>query len=166
MQGQRSGLLPNFVAAATFFVAIFFHTSEIVDISIKTATPFILLPLITAYAIFAPFGLCMAAGLISGALIDSVSTKAYCFNTIALMLIAVLVCIASAYLFNKNLKSAIVLALLTAAFYYIFLWLFFYNGTGSMQDSIGYLLKYALPSAVYSSAFIFPFYYLFKFLYQ
>jgi cell shape-determining protein MreD len=164
MQTPKAGLLPNIVNAAVFFAVIFFHTSEIADISIKTATPFILLPLITAYSIFAPFGYSLAAGLISGAFIDSVSSRAYCFNTIMLMLIATFVCMASSYLFNKNIKSAAVLALITSGAYFIFLWLFFYSGTGSMEDSVGFLLKYAFPSAVYSAVFIFPFYYLCRFL--
>jgi len=166
MQGQKCSPLPNIVIAVVFFAVIFFQTSEIADISIKTATPLILLPLIAAYAIFAPLRYCVIAGLISGALMDSVTSKAYCFNTIALTLIAVFVCMASNYLFNKNIKSAVVLALITAGVYFIFLWLFFYSGTGSIEDSIGFLLKYALPSAVYSSAFIFPFYYFCRFLFN
>ncbi len=166
MQGQKSSPLPNIVISVLFFAVIFFQTSEIADISIKTATPLLILPLIVAFAIFAPFWRCVIAGLVSGALIDSVSSGAYCFNTIMLLLIAAFVCMASNYLFNKNLKAAIVLALITAGAYYVCLWLAFYNSMGSMDDSMGFLLRYALPSAVYSSAFVFPFYYFCRFLFK
>lgn len=166
MLKRKYGPLIFIINIAVFFVVILLHTSEIADISIKTATPFLLLPLLTAFSVFAPMRHSVVAGFISGALIDSVSSRAYCFNTILFMLIAVSVCLAASNLFNKNIPSAIVLSLLVAGVYYVLLWIFFYSIPGSMEDSLGYLLKYALPSAVYSAAFIFPFYYLYRFLYE
>lgn len=145
-----------------FSVIILLDTSELADISIKTATPMLILPLLCAYAFFSNSRHCLVVGLISGAFIDSVSLNAYCFNTIALMLLAVAVSLASNNLFNKNILSAAVLTLLTCGVYYILLWLLFYTVRYDMNSSLGYLLKYALPSAVYSTVFIFPFYYIYK----
>ena len=154
------------VNTAVFFVVIMLHTSEIADLSIKTATPFLLLPLITAFSMFAPMRHSVIAGIISGALIDSVSSRSYCFNTIIFLVIAVFVCVAANNLFNKNIQSAAVLSLITAAIYYILLWICFYSIPGTLEDSLGFLLRYALPSAVYSAVFIFLFYYLYRFLYE
>ena len=147
-----------FANALIFTSIILFDTSELADISIKTATPMLVLPLLCAYAFFAKTHHCLVAGAITGAFIDSVSQDAYCFNTVALMLLTVAVALASNNLFNKNIRAAVVLTLLASAVYYIFLWLFFYISRYDMQSSIGYLLKYAFPSAVYTTVFIFPFY--------
>ena len=146
-----------------FALVIIFHTSEIADISIYNASPMLILPLLTAFSFFADLKQCVIAGLICGAFIDSVSQGAYCFNTIVLMLLSVFVYLAANNLFNKNIRAAMVLSLITAAIYYILLWLFFYCIGAGMQNNLGFLLKYALPSAVYSAVFIFPFYYLYRY---
>lgn len=151
-----------FANVLIFTFIILFDTSDFVDISIKTATPMLIIPLVCAYSFFANIQHCIIVGAITGAFVDSVSYGAYCFNTIALMLLAVWVSLASNNLFNKNIRAAVVLTLLTAAVYYVCLWMFFYIVPYDMKSSLGYLLKYALPSAVYSTVFILPFYYIYK----
>ena len=145
-----------------FAAVIVFQTSELCDISIRTASPMLLLPLLCSYAFFSDIKRCAAAGMISGAFIDSVSQGAYCFNTILLMLLAVGVCLAANNLFNKNIFAASVLSLMISLIYYIFLWLFFYLSGNDMESSVEYLLKYAIPSAVYSAVFVFPFYFIYN----
>jgi len=145
-----------------FTFVILLDTTYFLDITIKTATPMLLIPLLCAYSSFASTRRCLVAGLISGIFIDSVSMDAYCFNAVALMLITVAVCLASNNLFNKNIFSAAVLTLLSAAVYFTSLWLFFYIVPGDMESSLGYLLKYAFPSAVYTAVFAFPFYLIYK----
>ncbi len=151
-----------FANVLIFTAIILFDTSELADISIKTATPMLVIPLLCGYAFFANTWNCLIAGVITGAFIDSVSQGAYCFNTVALMILAVSVSLASNNLFNKNIRAAVVLTLLISSVYYIFLWLFFYLSRYDIQSSIGYLLKYAFPSAVYTTVFIFPFYYIYR----
>ena len=145
-----------------FFVVIIFHTSEVFDISIKTATPILLLPLITAFAIFEPIGASAAVGFISGAFLDSVADGSFCFNTLIFMLIGAFVSLFANNLFNKNLFAAAVLSIITSTVYYLSLWATFHLFGASAYDSLGYLLVYALPSAVYSSVFIFPLYFLYR----
>ena len=164
MQSKKLNPLRWIVTAAVFFTVILFHTSEIIDISIKNATPMLLLPLITAYSFFAPLGNSIAASLISGALIDSVTMGSYCFNTIVLFLIAVAVNLIANTLFNKNIFSAATLSLLNCGGYYLLRWVSFHFFGQTMEDSLIYLMSYALPSAIYSAVFIIPFYYLYKFL--
>lgn len=164
MLAKKRNPLIFIINIALFFVVILFHTSEIIDISIKNATPMLLLPLITAFSLFSPMGSALAAGFISGALIDSIAQSSYCFNTVVLILIAVTVNLIANNLFNKNLFSAVVLCLMTCGVYYLLIWIFFHLVGRSVEDSLGYLLSYALPSALYSAVFILPFYCLYKFL--
>lgn len=145
-----------------FCAAILIDTSEIINLSIKTATPMILLPLLCAFSFFSEIRYCVIVGLISGAFVDSISSKSYCFNTILLMIIAVSVCLCANNLFNKNIRAAFVLTLLASIIYFILLWFFFYSFGSDIESSIGYLLKYALPSAIYSTLFAIPFYFIYK----
>lgn len=145
-----------------FFLLIIFHTSELFDISIKTATPLLLLPLLTAFAIFEPVGASAAVGFITGAFLDSVADGSYCFNTLVLMLIGAFVSLFANNLFNKNIFAAAVLSLITCVIYYVLLWISFHLFGRTVYDSLAYLLSYAFPSAVYSAVFIFPFYFLYR----
>ena len=145
-----------------FFAVILFGGNSIIDISIKNATPLLLLPMLTAFSIFNSVKSSAAAGFISGALLDSTSSGTYCFNTIFLMVLSVSVSLAANNLFNKNIRAAAALSLITSFIYYIIYWLIFMTFGVEIQNSLIYLLKYVLPSAVYSAVFIFPFYFLYK----
>ena len=164
MTAKKNTFLKAIITIALFFAVILFHTSEIIDISIKNATPMLLLSLLTAFSFYSSMYASVIAGLISGALIDSVAQSGYCFNTIIMLVIAVAVNVIANTLFNKNIFAAFALSLLVCALYYIALWLCFHLINRTMEDSLIYLFSYALPSAVYSSVFILPFYYFYKFL--
>lgn len=150
------------VSTVLFFAAIFFQTSNITDISIKTATPLIVLSLLTAFAQVHSFKASAVAGFITGAFFDSVASNCFCFNTIAFLLVGVLVNAAANNLFNKNLLSAGVLALLASGSYWVCYWAVFHIIGRNMTDVITYLLKYAFPSAIYTAVFVFPFYFIYK----
>ena len=162
MVKKRHHILLLIANILIFFAVIIFDTSEILNISIKTATPMIFLPLLCSYSFFANIKSCIAVGLISGAFVDSVSYRSYCFNTILLMIIAVSVCLCANNLFNKNIRAAVVLTLLASTLYFVMLWLVFYGFNSDIESSLGYLLKYALPSALYSTVIVFPFYFIYK----
>lgn len=149
-----------FLNVLIFFLLIIFHTSEFINISIKTATPLLLLPMLTAFAIFEPFGISATAGFIIGAFLDSVADGSYCFNTLVLMLIGGFVSLFANNLFNKNIFAAAVLSLISCIIYYVLLWFSFHLFGRTVYDSLSYLLGYGFPSAVYSAVFIFPFYFL------
>ncbi len=163
MTGKKRNLYVLAANIFIFFFVIMFQISGAVDISIKTATPLVILPLLTAYAIFYSLPSCAVAGIVAGACLDGITNGAYCFNTITLFLISVAVCLAANNLFNKNIQSAVALSLITSAVYYLLLWQFFYAWGVPVEQSLRYLLSYALPSAVYTALFIFPFYFIFKF---
>ena len=87
-----------------FSAVILFETTGLVDISIKNATPLLLLPLITAFAVFSTVTQAAAVGFVCGAFLDSVSYGSFCFNSIALLVLSVLAYLIANNLFNKNLK--------------------------------------------------------------
>ena len=149
-----------------FFILIIFETSGAVDISIKTAVPFILIPLLTAYSEFSTLSKSALAGFLTGASVDCVSADTFVFNTLVLMLLAVFVNLAANNLFNKNIFSALVMSLITAALYFVLMWAVFYLFSSTVEQSLTYLLGHALPSALYTSVFIVPFYYLYRYMFS
>ena len=145
-----------------FSLLFLLHYSDVISISIKTATPIILLPLLCAFSIFSPPAAAAATGLVLGVCMDSAASGTLCFNAIVLMLSAALVSASSSRLFNRNLRSAVLLSFLLTLFYFVLRWLIFYAFTVSAQDNLTYLLHYAFPSVIYTNVFIFPFYFLYK----
>lgn len=132
-------------------------------ITIKNATPLLVLPLLCAFSIFSSVYSAAVVGFLTGACLDSLTSGAYCFNTLTLMLTAVAVTVCANNLFNKNIRSAAVISLLVSTTYFILKWLVFHAINATITDSMQYLLKFALPSAVFSAVLIFPFFYLYRY---
>ncbi len=146
-----------------FAAVILFQISDIAALRISTASPLLILPLLTAFSIFNTPTKSVIAGFIAGASLDTVSAR-FGFNTLCLMLIALAVCLAANNLFNKNIRAAVVISLLACCLYFISIWAAFHLFGSTIEDSIGYLLKFGFPSAVYSAVFIFPFFYIYRYL--
>lgn len=146
-----------------YFFTILFTVSGVIDISIKNATPLIIIPLVTAFSIFNSVGKSAFAGFFVGAGLDSLQVGTYCFNTIIFMIIGVLVYLIANNLFNKNIQSAITLSVIMSLFYFGAKWLIFFFFGLSAKDSMTYLLSYAFPSAMYSAVFILPLFYLYRY---
>lgn len=154
-----------FIAVFTilmFVIVLLFDTNPIFSIRIENATPLIVLSLITAFSVFAGAYESAVWGIICGAMLDSVSLGTYCFNTILFFIIGVAANLAANNLFNKNVRAAGALAIITASIYYIARWLFIESFGMGMENSLKYILSYAFPSAVYSAIFVFPFFYIFR----
>jgi len=145
-----------------FSAVLLFDTADFIDISIKNATPLLTLPLLCGFAIFASVSHSAAVGFIIGAVLDSTASDSYCFNTICFLLLGVFVCLSSNNLFNKNIRASTALAVIISVIYFTARWLCFMAFGVGMQNSLLYLLSYALPSAIYSAVFVFPFFYIFR----
>ena len=158
---KKSHPILSVITFLLFFAVIILGSVKELSLTVKGITPFVLLPLLTAYSVFGNVKKAALAGFLAGA--DSVASGTYCFNTIALLLIGAVVCLAANNLFNKNIRAATVLSLFTAVIYFFFHWIFFHAFGSTTQSSLEYLLSYSLPSAIYTSVFIFPFYLIFNF---
>ncbi len=146
-----------------FFVSLLFYYTGILPLSIKGITPLLILPILTAFSIFNSPLMSAITGLLCGVFMDCNALNSYCFNAMVLLVLGTFVAVASTNLFNKNIFSAMVLSLLTAVFYFVLQWAVFETDNIAISDSLTYLLKYALPTAVYSAVFIIPFYYLYRY---
>lgn len=163
MQIKKKRILFGFLSFLIFFFSFAVHYTDAVDIGIKNAQPLILLPLITAFSMFSQAGTAAAVGLALGICMDSCAGSAVCFNAITIMLAAALVSAAANNLFNRNVKSAILLSVTVSLSYYVLRWLIFYAFSSGSHDNLTYLLSYAFPSVLYTNAFIFPFYFIYRY---
>ena len=145
-----------------FFFAFIIHYTDSISISIKNAVPIIILPLLTAFAMFSSPAASAAVGLITGICMDGAASGALCFNAAVLMLAAALTSVCANNLFNRNVRSALLLSVIVTLVYFVLRWACFYAFSLSARDNLTYLLSYAFPSVIYTNIFVFPFYFLYK----
>ncbi len=146
-----------------FVVLLLFQYNSGISIKIAGANP--LLPLALLFAVSMFVGELSAAliGLAVGVYMDGITATPVGFNAIILFLLALLVSLTVKYLFNNNIRSAIAVCLIATGIYFAFRWLLGFAFSG-IDISLGYLTQFALPSTLYTSAFMIPFYYLEKYL--
>ena len=154
----KAAVISFFLFALLFLLHYFDGRSR----SRKTATPIVFLLFLCVFSLSPPPAPPPATGLVLGVCMDSAASGTLCFNAIVLMLSAALVSASSSRLFNRNLRSAVLLSFLLTLLYFVLRWLIFYAFTVSAQDNLTYLLHYAIPSVIYTNIFIFPFYFLYK----
>lgn len=149
--------LLNFLLFCLLFLL---HYSGIFTIRFLHATPLLLLPYLVAFSMFCEEIAAAFAGLATGIFMDSVTSGSSCFHTVVFLLIGLFVSFTVHFLFNNNIRSAVLLSLLATLVYYLLRWLIFYTIGQTVADSLRYLLQFALPSVIYTNLFIIPFYYL------
>ena len=146
-----------------FFLVCILYSVGALNLTIGHATPFIVLPLVVAFSIMQTPMKSAMLGLVVGIFLDGTAGKTYCFNAVVLMLIAAFSCLIANNLFNKNLRATYVISLISSIAYFLIYWIFFFILGYSLKDSLTYLIRDAFPSAIYTSAFIFPFYFILKY---
>ena len=146
-----------------FSAILLLQYTDNIELKISSASVLLILPAVSAFSIFHSPLVSSLVGLICGIFMDACAAKVYCFNSIILICICCFVSLTSSSFFNKNISSATVLSLITSSFYFVAEWVVFHTKIENFNDSLIYLLIYALPSAVLSSIFIFPFYFLYKY---
>lgn len=161
MTDRKKTVLTAIINTVLFAFLILFHYSG-ADIKIFDANPMGALALLVAFVMFSSESAGVITGMIIGVIIDSVSSTPIGFNTITLTLISFGATFISHYLFNRNLKSALVLCLLCSAAYFTARWLICFAFAGDVVGSFTYLLRYGAGSAIYTTVFVIPFFYLEK----
>lgn len=159
----------NYFAAVinAFLIIILFllHYTQLLDITVYGVSPMLLLPFLVSFSIFTEEMPATFTGALIGIFADSSASGSSCFHTIFFFLTGFAVSLTMHYLLNNNIRSAIMLSLLTSVFYFVLRWLFFHAFSG-VDNSTEYLMQYALPSVVYTAVFIFPFYYLQRIIFR
>ena len=163
MTNRKKLALQNVINFGLIFVLFLLRYTGIFVLDIGKATPIIVIPLIVAIAIYYGEFSGFLAGLFAGLLMDTQVIGSSCYNIFALMLLGLISGLCSTYMLNKNLKSAICLSFGATFLYFLFRYLILFVFKG---DSLGfgYFSAYLIPSVVYTTIFIIPFYYLEKFL--
>lgn len=147
-----------------FFVVALLHYSDFLNFKLFGAGTTILIPLLVAFSMnHSPLASAMA-GMLSGIIMDSSAHGTYCFNAILLLLIGTFVSVSSSTLFNKNLPSAVVISLICSTVYYLLQWAIFHTFSEGIANGLSFLLEISLPSSVLTALFIFPFYFLYKYI--
>ncbi|MEE0840051.1 MAG: rod shape-determining protein MreD [Acutalibacteraceae bacterium] len=157
---ERKRKIP-YIEALIAFALYLFHYTSLVDITVYTASPFILLPLLVAVAMFRGELVGLIFGAVCGFACDAVSSQTMCFNTLAFMFTGFFVGLLAKNIFNRNFPAAIVLSVLTCAAYFFIKWCIYYL-LPDIQGKVYYLLWHLAPSALYTAIFIIPFYFLEK----
>lgn len=158
MTEKRQKTLANVVNFSLIAVIFIFRYSGLFVLNLGEASSIMLIPLIIAISIFFGEFSGFTAGLVSGILLDTQVVGSSCFNLLALMLLGLLSGLFSTYLLNKNLKSAICLCLGATFLYFFSRYLFLLAFQGSPLN-FNYFISYLIPSVIYTSVFIIPFYY-------
>ena len=164
MSNKKTALI-FLINAALFAVLVLFHYSG-ASIKIMNANPLSALALLVTVIMFSSELTGVLTGVAIGIVLDSVAATPPGFNTAVLTLISFGATIVSHYLFNRNLKAALTLCLISAAVYFAARWLVCFAFAGDVESSINYLLRYAAPSAIYTAVFAAPFFYLEKRLFS
>lgn len=147
----------NLVLFGIFFI---FHYSELFSIKILGASPILPLSLLVAVSMFSSEITASLSGLVLGFFMDSASSGSSLFYTITFFIVGFTVSFIVHFFFNKNIRSALALALIFSVFIFVCRWLFLYIPTEGWISSIEYLLRNAMPSAVYTAICIIPFYFI------
>lgn len=154
MNKQNTSLLPTVIYAAIFFVFYILTYTDILRLSIGNAAPQLLVSAVVAVAFFYGEWTGFIVGMVAGIFADAVAASTVCFNMITLMLIGLTVGLLINRYLNQNIFSAIILCAAANLIYFFAYWLIFFVFK-SYQGSWQYFLYYSLPSAVYSTVFIF-----------
>lgn len=159
----KKSLIITFNVIIFFFISLVHH-SELPSLEIYGAKTILVVPLLVSFSLWYSPLTCAITGMLSGIILDSATNGAYCFHAIVFLIIGTFVSVASSTLFNKNLPSAIVISLICSAFYHISKWFVFHTFSEGAANALTFFFEITLPSTVLTALFIFPFYYLYKYI--
>ncbi len=156
---QSFPIIESILAAAVFIL----HYTSLIDITIYTASPFILLSLTVAVAVFRGELTGLIFGAVCGAACDAVASSTVIFNCAALMFIGFFAGMLSKNIFNKNFKGSLLLSFIFSSLYFALKWFIFYL-LPDVQGKVYNFLWQAVPCAIYTALFIIPFFFLEKWI--
>lgn len=136
---------------------------DLLTLKIGTACPVLLIPAVMVIACFLREWSGFISGLICGIALDTVTNGTQFFNTFALMLLGTSVGLIFRFLLNRNINAMIIVSIFGSVIFFLLKWLFLDLFVGD-TSAIPLLLRYHLPSAIYTSLFAIPFFYFVKWL--
>lgn len=149
-----------------FAILLLLHYSGVFHIGDMRANPIALIPLLVTFSFYNEEWASAFTGMAVGIFMDAVSSTFSLFHTVVFFFIGLLSCLIIHHLFNNNVFSAIALSVMATLVYFLLRWIFFHAVDGGIEDSVFYLMYYALPSVIYTNIFTVPFYYIQRKLYS
>lgn len=131
---------------------------------ISTAVPVFAVGLTCAVAAFFGEWHGAAWGALAGVCMDALSADSVCFHTLTLMVVGLVCGILMSHLLNSNYRACLVLCFIASAIFFVSDW--FFNYLLTRQEHWVFLLKHAIPSAVYTALTGFLFILLYSFIYN
>ena len=151
------------IAVLYFFIFILSRVPGL-SFTLFGITPILLIPALMAGAVYFKENFSLIMGIYVGVLLDSTTATGF-FNTATFTVIGFLAGILATHLLNQNLRAAALLTLIMSFLYYFAKW-FFYIFLGNEPQKLAFLLQISIPSCIYTTLYIIPFYYLFRFIYK
>ncbi len=145
------------------FLLFLLDSTGILSLRIGNAQPLYLLPLLVAVAMAGREWVGLIFGACFGILLDTIGAETFSFNMIVLTVIGCTCGLLCSYYVNDNIFAACVLSFFSHLCYFTLRWFFFYVCAGK-AEALSYFALYCIPTVIYSSLFIIPFYYLIKFI--
>ncbi|MBR3594062.1 MAG: rod shape-determining protein MreD [Clostridia bacterium] len=145
------------------FLLFTFDSTGLAPLNIGNARPLLLLPLLVAVAMAGREWIGLLFGAVFGILLDTIGAETLCFNMIALFIIGTVCGLLCAHYVNDNVYSAVALCFFSNLFYYVARWFFFYVCAGR-EEVFSYFFRYCVPTILYNTVFIIPFYFLLRYL--
>ena len=166
MTDRKKVLTLTAINFAFFAFFILLHYNGVFSIKILNANPFIPLALLVTVCMFASHLTSAMTGLYVGIFLDSSAATPQGFHAILFLLLGLAVSLTAHYLFNNNIFSAVALCAIASGIYFILRWIFCYSFALEFTQSLNYIMRYALPSVLYTTVFSVPLYYLERYLYS
>ena len=159
---KEMGIRRLLLLAVAVLTAIFQHTPGF-RLSVGSLSPMLLVPFVVCVAMYERSITGLTCGVIAGALWDFASTGADGMFTLMLATIGFGVGIIITFYVRNRLFSAFVLTLMSSAAVSVAYWLVFVMRK-SLDGAWESLVLHFLPLALYTSLFVFVYYYLIGFI--
>lgn len=165
MTQNKNGFIIAAINVLLFIIFVILSGTTGISLKISNASPVFAIALLVSLSMFLSETASAFSGFVFGAFMDATSILPFGFNSIYLAITALATALIIRHLFNNNLRSAIALCLMISLLYFFFRWIIGYSGA-DLESSLGYLIKFGVPSAIYTTIFVIPFYYLEKFIFR
>lgn len=133
------------------------------SLRIGTATPVLILPVVMVAACFLREWAGFWIGFLSGVALDTVVNGSAVFHTVTLLLFGVVFGLLFRLLFNRNIKSVLLVGMIGSFVFFLLRW-FFLSVLAGDPSSGELLLRYEIPSAIYTGLLIAPLFYYVRWL--
>lgn len=153
---KRAALI--LINTAMIILACTIQYNGFFTLKIGNANPMLPLCVLISLSMFNSELESVIAGLFTGMITDSAAATPIGFNTILMMTIALSVSLTVHYFFNNNVRAAAALAVMASLVYFTLRWLLVIFKINIVQN-LEYLLRFALPSVVYTTVIVIPLYY-------